>query len=170
MADNAIQTMRTKISLAGLAAVTALSLSLAGCSVDVVDDSGSSDTEAPDDVETETFDDETDVGSDVDLGLSRDDLSAMVTRTMRCDGELTLLDNGMSTRVDGNCDALTLNTTGSQIVADDVATLQLIGDGNVVFAGAVETLLVNGEGNIVVWTGDTPAVTDVGSTNVLKAE
>ena len=179
--------MRTKISLACLAAVTVLPLSLVGCSVDVVDDSGSSgsnvspadsssvtaddaETETADDADTETFDDETDVDSDVDLGLSRDELSAMVTRTERCDGELTLLDNGMSTRVDGDCDVLTLNTTGSQIVADDVTTLQLIGDGNVVIAGAVETLLVNGEGNIVVWTGDTPAVTDVGSTNVLKAE
>ena len=70
--------MRTKISLACLAAVTVLPLSLVGCSVDVVDDSGSSgsnvspadsssvtaddaETETADDADTETFDDETDV-------------------------------------------------------------------------------------------------------------
>ncbi len=89
---------------------------------------------------------------------------------MKCDGGLTLLDNAMSTQVEGWCEALILNTTGSQIVADDVRTLKVIGDGNLVFVGSVETLVVNGEGNVVIWTGDTPRITDVGSTNVLKAE
>ncbi|MGX1934655.1 hypothetical protein [Microbacterium resistens] len=181
--------MRTLRPLSGVLVATALLVALSGCSVAVVDgeagepsSSSSPDTgadtgreSAEDDASSAAStgaEDSLPAADDAATGAdpTREALIASSTRTLRCDGELTLLDDAMATRVEGSCDRLILNTRGSQVVTDDVAFLEVIGDGNVVLSGAVDKLLVNGEGNVVRWTGETPEISDVGSTNVLKAQ
>ena len=181
--------MRTLRPLSGVLVATALLVALSGCSVAVVDGGAGepSPSSSPDpgaEAGTESAEDDASPAAstgaedslpavdDAATGAdpTREALIASSTRTLRCDGELTLLDDAMATRVEGPCDRLILNTRGSQVVTDDVAFLEVIGDGNVVLSGAVDKLLVNGEGNVVHWTGETPEISDVGSTNVLKAQ
>lgn len=169
--------MRIIRTAAAVAAVLALSFGTTACSVRIADGAASSapekrtegDADAPA-KEDSPSPAESDAGSAPETGgVTRDDLIAGATRTLRCDGELTMLDDAVIVRVEGSCDRLILNTTGSQIVADDVALLEVIGDGNLVLSGAVDELLVNGTGNVVHWDGATPKVSDVGSSNTLTA-
>ena len=102
-------------------------------------------------------------------GADRAAVIAAATRTVRCDGEYALMDDAMIVRVEGACDRIIVNASGSQLVADDVALVEVIGNSNVVLTGAVQKVLVNGEANVVHWTGATPTVSDIGSTNTLTA-
>ena len=159
-------------------ALTALLLAatLSGCAVSVTDPkepdtaSPSESTAAPSGAAEKPSDtpeqaDASTEGADP----SRDDLIAAATRVMRCDGELTILDDAVSVYVEGECDRLILNSSGSQVATDDVVLLEVIGDANVVLAGTIGELLVNGTGNVVHWQGATPSVSDVGNANVLTA-
>lgn len=101
--------------------------------------------------------------------VTRADLIAAATTTQRCDGELTLMQDAVAVHVEGACDRLTINARGAQVVADDVAHLTVIGDANTVLAGTVRELVVNGAANVVLWTGTTPAISDVGVSNTLTA-
>lgn len=170
--------MKTGRTLAPLLAIGLLLAPLAGCSVAVVDGTAKpesshdrgTDGETDADADAELTEDEPSGDDDTaDTGLDRETLIGAATSVRRCDGELTILDDAVAVYVEGTCERLILNSTGSQIATDDVAYLEVIGDGNVVLSGAVEKLLVNGMGNIVHWTGATPTVTDVGSSNVLTA-
>lgn len=165
--------------LTALAAGIVMIAVLAGCSVNIVDgdkpDSAertpttdSSVSEPPD--EPSEGPEENPPADDADdADITREQLIDGAATVMRCDGELTILDDAVAVYVEGDCDRLILNSSGSQVVTDDVTTLEVIGDANLVLSGAVDTLLVNGTGNVVHWTGTTPSVTDVGSSNVLKA-
>ncbi|MFE6736625.1 hypothetical protein [Microbacterium sp. NPDC057650] len=169
--------MRIIRTAAAIAAVLALSFGATACSIRIADGAAPSATDkrAAGDADASAKEDspapaESDAGSAPDRdGVTRDDLIAEATRTLRCDGELTMLDDAVIVRVEGSCDRLILNTTGSQVIADDVALLEVIGDGNLVLSGVVDELLVNGTGNVVHWTGATPKVSDVGSSNTLTA-
>lgn len=166
--------------LFALAAAGAVLITLTGCSVGVVDGSAEKPAaEKPADApatapQTEPAADPAD-GPDAetpdatDRGITRDSVIAAATTTQRCDGELTILDNAVIIRVEGACDRLILNSTGSMVVADDVDYLSVIGDGNAVFVGTVDQMVVNGDANLVNWTGATANVQDVGSANVLQA-
>ena len=79
------------------------------------------------------------------------------------------MDDATIVRVEGACDRIVVNASGAQLVADDVALVEVIGNSNVVLTGAVQKVLVNGEANVVHWTGKTPTVSDIGSTNTLTA-
>lgn len=159
-------------------AVTAMLLTaLTACSVNVVDGAqprpAASDDATQTDADAETgppldvIDEqaEPDAGDDID----REALIAAATNVRRCDGELTIVDNAVLVRVEGPCDRLIVNSSGSQVVTDDVTFLEVVGDGNVVLSGTVETLLVNGAANVVHWQGATPTVTETGAANVLTA-
>ena len=162
------------------AAVGTLAVALSGCSISVVDNAADKPAAETPTTETQTSSTDQDTAQeepDAETPASDDDIDALIqdaegdgaSVVQRCDGELTLLDNGSNVRVEGHCDRLILNMTGSIINAEDVDYLSVIGDGNAVFVGEVDEVLVNGSGNIVTWTGATPSVKDVGTGNVLKA-
>lgn len=164
-------------TIVSLSAAIALIMIMSGCSVSIVDgetpdaseqqkppassssEGGSSPSKEPDADEPPSDADE----------ITRDKLIDGATTVMRCDGELTILDDAVAVYVEGDCDRLILNSSGSQVVTDDVTTIEVIGDANLVLSGAIDTLLVNGKSNIVHWSGATPSVTDVGDSNVLTA-
>lgn len=185
--------MRTPRPLAALGTALALAAVLTGCSVSVVDDakpspataSGPAGFSAEDARETPPA---ADPGSSPTAstastappavqnppaakegGITRDDLVAGATTVQRCDRELTLMQDGMAIHVEGSCEHLIVNARGAQIVADDVAALEIIGDANLVLTGPLQKVTVNGSGNVVKWTGATPTVSDVGSANTLTA-
>ncbi|WP_433585048.1 hypothetical protein [Microbacterium hydrocarbonoxydans] len=165
--------------------IATLATPLAGCAVSITSDekpapsehqsssadASTGDSSADDDGQkvAPRDDEPTEPGPVEDDDVTREQLMAAATRTMRCDGELTILDDAVVVHVEGDCDRLILNSTGSQLVADDVALVEVIGDGNLLLTGAVEELLVNGTGNVVHWTGATPTVSDIGEANLLKA-
>lgn len=163
--------------LTALTVAALLAAALTSCSVNVVDGGAPAEPSAeqstpPTDftVEKQTSADDTDERDQGGLeGLDRETLIASATTVRRCDGELTILDDAVTMRIEGACDRLILNTRGSQIVTDDVAFLEVIGDGNVVLSSTVDKLLVNGAANVVQWQGATPTITETGSANVLTA-
>lgn len=155
-----------------------LAAALAGCSVSVVDTAKPSASPSPEysaDVRlTRPSGPPRPVpqtGPPVTMGgdATRSALIAAATRTVRCDGEYTLMDDAIIVRVEGSCKRIIVNASGSQVVADDVSSLELIGDSNIVLAGTVREVLVNGDANVVHWTGATPTVSDIGSANTLTA-
>lgn len=157
------------------AAAAALAALFSGCSVAVVDKSPDSGSAAGGTQSPPTDGGAPPIASDpitapAGVALDRETVISAATTVRRCDDELTIIDDALTARIDGSCDRIILNSTASTIVTDDVGYLEVIGDGNVVFAGDVTKLLVNGEGNVVHWSGQTPAVTDVGTSNVLTAE
>jgi len=162
--------------------LTALALAsgLVGCSISVVDTAQPSRSPSPEvsvDVKVErpsgppqpVQPSQTDPPVTIRDATSRSDLIAAATTTQRCDSELTLMQDGVAVHVEGSCDRLIVNAQGAQVVADDVAHLSVIGSANVVLAKSVQELVVNGDANIVNWTGSTPAITDIGTSNVLRA-
>ena len=162
--------------LCGLAAA----LALAGCSVGLVD--GAKPTSSPRPDSTSRAEVQGGAASQppspapvteppvtMPGGPDRAAVIAAATRTVRCDGEYSLMDDAMVVRVEGACDRIIVNASGSQLVADDVGIVEVIGNSNVVLTGAVQKVLVNGEANVVHWTGATPTVSDIGSTNTLTA-
>ena len=147
-------------------AALALTTALAGCSVSVVDGtSPSADTSRQDPTPAR----ETDPPSTAQGASDRASLIAAATRTVRCDGEYALMDDAIIVRVEGACDHVIVNASGSQLVIDDAALVEVIGSSNVVLAGTVQTVRVNGNANVVHWTGATPTVSDIGSANTLTA-
>lgn len=170
--------MRTLRPLALAVATLSLTLAFTACSVNVVDGtkpSAGSEKTPPQKTDEKTTpstapsEDAEEQSSPDGDGIDRQTVIAAATTVKRCDGELTLTQDAAIIRVEGACDRVILNATGSQLVTDDVAYLEVIGDGNVVLSGTVDKLLVNGNSNLVHWQGTTPAVTDVGSANVLTA-
>ncbi|MCE4026550.1 DUF3060 domain-containing protein [Microbacterium sp. Au-Mic1] len=160
--------------------ITALALAagLTGCSISVVDTAHPSRSPSPDasvDVKGERPSGppkpvpQTDAPVTMPDAVSRAGLIAAATTTQRCDGELTLMQDAVAVHVEGPCDRLIVNAQGAQVVADDVTSLSVIGSANVVLAASVRELVVNGDGNIVNWTGSTPAISDIGTANTLKA-
>ncbi len=161
-----------------LLGILALAAALTGCSISVVDSanpSASPESSASVTQEGEHRTDppkpapQTDPPVSLRDGPTRDTLIATATTIQRCDGQLTLMQDAMTVRVEGACDRLILNAHGAQVVADDVAVVEIIGDSNVVFAGSIQKLNVNGSANVVTWTGATPTVSDIGSGNTLTA-
>ncbi|MDR2997526.1 MAG: hypothetical protein LBU78_05360 [Microbacterium sp.] len=162
--------MRIIRTVAGVVTAVALAFTATACSVSIVDRTAPSESSSTDAGSKGVEKTASDAPAAPDAaGATRDDITARAARTLRCDGELTMLDDAVVVRIDGSCDRLILNTTGSQVVAEDIGTLEVIGDNNLVLTGAVDHLTVNGESNIVHWTGATPNVTDVGDTNTLTA-
>ena len=102
-------------------------------------------------------------------GISRDDVRAGATSTVRCDGELQLDQDGAVIVVDGPCDHLVVNLNAGAVIVGDVGTLEITGDGSLVYTGKLSTLRIDGEANAVYWTGAAPAVTDNGVTNIATA-
>ncbi len=153
------------------AACLALIALTGGCAVSVIDP-GKPDASAPAESTTSSSSsdapEQEDTAAD-DAAPSREQLISGATRVLRCDGVLTIIDDGVSVYVEGDCEHLILNSSGSQVAADDVALLEVIGDANVVLTGEIGELLVNGTGNVVHWTGETPSVSDIGDANVLTA-
>lgn len=169
--------MRNSTKAVAVLAAFAVVMLIGGCSVGIVDSRAEQDgihggapahtPSEPDKTSDETGGDTS--GANAGSTLSREQVISAAAKVMRCDGEQTMLEDGVVIHVEGPCDRLILNTRGSQVAADDVTYLEVIGDGNVVLAGQVEKLLVNGRGNVVHWSGATPTVQDVGSENVLTA-
>ncbi|MFJ4167549.1 DUF3060 domain-containing protein [Microbacterium sp. NPDC089698] len=161
-----------------LLAALALGAGLTGCSVSVVDAAQSSGSPSPGvsvDVKTERPSGppqplpQTGPPVAVRDATSRSALIAAATTTQRCDGELTLMQDAVAVHVEGPCDRLIVNAQGAQVVADDVVSLSVIGSANVVLAESVRELVVNGDANLVNWTGSTPTISDIGTSNTLKA-
>lgn len=162
-----------------LATALVLSAGLTACSVHVVDGDASSVSPSPADSTPSTpasgrastpsaSSADGSAATEAD-GVTRADLIDRATKVLRCDGELTITQDAVALRIEGPCDSVVLNSSGSRIVTDDVAHLEVIGDGTLVLTGHVQRLGVTGSANVVHWTGSTPAILDVGDGNIITA-
>ncbi len=171
-------------SLTAAAASAALLLVLTGCSIAVsepapepvatTDETATASTPEAESPSEEQSSPEpvTDAGTwSAEVAEARADALALVTKTVRCDGELLLGDTADAeiVQVDGACEHLAIRMDGGVVIASDVVTLDLSGDADIVYVDSVSVLNVAGSGNVVYWSGQTPKLTETGDANLLTA-
>ena len=155
----------------------ALVLTLAGCTVEVVDD------DAPTPAPTRekepgrgstpagpaTHEPPQDAGADAagetadgTPGLpSRDDLRGLVAGQTACQGGDVNLDRaGTAVEIADGCSTLTVAGADSVVVATDVSHLVVTGAGSQVAVRSATSVTIDAAGVTVTWEDGTPAVTD----------
>lgn len=170
-----------RVALAGLI----LAVGLSGCALRVVDgeaaptnapaateessrstppapDAEAPDAEAPDAEKTPAAS-----GLSAENQRLRESMAASATTTMPCPrGPLTA--DATVIRVEGACADLVIEVDAGVVIADDVERLTLSGSGTTVYVQNVAAVTVTGSGSTVLWAGETPQLSDTGSSNTVR--
>ncbi len=164
-----------------LAALSAVSLGVAGCTVSFepardkpspahsapVDAQSGTDPADPDPAETDAGD-----GTETDPAATeratRAHWQSRVSGVISCvDGRADVTADATVLEITDDCDTVTVEGAGVVILARQVGTLTVGADASTVIVAGAEAVEVTGVGNEVFWESGSPVVSDTGTMNVV---